>query len=129
MINKKTVDKRTEKKKIGDLGEEIATKFLIKKGYKIIERNWQRKLGELDIIAKKDQIYYFVEVKTTKGQDWKFSPEDHLDDRKIRKIEIMSNIYVQDNFLEKYDNKLSAIFVYLNMDTYQARVKFWEQIF
>ena len=119
----------TEKKRIGDLGEEIAVKFLKNKGYQIVDRNWQRQFGEIDIVAKKDDVYYFVEVKTTKGKDWKFSPEDHLDDRKIRKIEMMSNIYCQNKYLEKYDNKLSAIFVYLNMETRKATVKFWEQIF
>ena len=120
---------KTEKRKIGDLGEEIAANFLIKKGYEIIDRNWQRKFGELDIIAKKDNVYYFVEVKTTKGENQRFSPEDHLDDKKIRKIEMLSNIYVESHGLEKYDNKLSAIFVYLNMETHKAKVDFWEQIF
>ena len=46
------------------LGEEIATKFLSKKGYKIIDRNWRRGYGEIDIIAVKDKTLIFIEVKT-----------------------------------------------------------------
>lgn len=123
------MSQKTKKQKIGDLGEELATKFLKKKGYQIVDRNWRKYFGEIDIVAKKDNIYYFVEVKTTTGQDWKFSPEDHLDNKKIKKIEMMSNVYCQSKNLEKYDNKLSAVFVYLDMENKQARIKFWEQIF
>jgi putative endonuclease len=46
------------------LGEEIATKFLTKKGYQIIERNFRKGYGEIDIITTYDSILVFVEVKT-----------------------------------------------------------------
>ncbi|MCL6096679.1 MAG: YraN family protein [Patescibacteria group bacterium] len=46
------------------LGEEIATNYLKNKGYKIIERNFRKGYGEIDIIAIKDNILIFVEVKT-----------------------------------------------------------------
>jgi len=45
-------------------GENIACEFLKKKGYKIIERNFRKGYGEIDIIALKDNILVFVEVKT-----------------------------------------------------------------
>lgn len=51
-------------KNLGDAGEQRATDFLIEKGYKIIDRNWRTKDGEIDIIAEKDEIIVFVEVKT-----------------------------------------------------------------
>jgi len=54
----------TEKRKTGDLGEDIAMMFLVKRGFKIVERSHLRKWGEIDIIAKKDDKLYFVEVKT-----------------------------------------------------------------
>lgn len=49
---------------VGNLGETIAARFLRRKGYKIIARNFKVSLGEIDIIAKKDLITVFVEVKT-----------------------------------------------------------------
>ncbi len=55
---------KTEKRKTGDLGEEIAVMFLMKQGFSIVERNYLRKWGEIDIVAKKDGTLYFVEVKT-----------------------------------------------------------------
>jgi len=49
---------------IGQLGESIAEKHLINKGYKILERNWRFKKAEIDLIAKQDDVLVFVEVKT-----------------------------------------------------------------
>ena len=60
MINKQ----KTEKRRIGDIGEDIALKFLVRQGFNIIERNYQKKWGELDIIAGKQGIVRFIEVKT-----------------------------------------------------------------
>ncbi len=45
-------------------GEDFATSFLRKNGYKIIERNFRKGYGEIDIIALKNEILIFVEVKT-----------------------------------------------------------------
>lgn len=49
---------------IGKKGEDIATAYLMKNGYAILERNWRSGRVELDIIAKKDELIVFVEVKT-----------------------------------------------------------------
>ena len=57
-------DNRTEKRKLGDIGENIACHFLKKRGFEILDRNYSRKWGELDIVAKKDSIIHFVEVKS-----------------------------------------------------------------
>jgi len=50
--------------KIGELGEKIAEKFLKNKGFKIVDRNYTRKWGEIDIITKKGTKLHFIEVKT-----------------------------------------------------------------
>jgi putative endonuclease len=55
---------RTGKKELGKKGEEVAFRFLKKNGYRIIERNYVCKMGEMDIIAKEKDTLVFVEVKT-----------------------------------------------------------------
>ncbi len=65
----------SHKRQFGDKGEEAAAEFLLAKGYKIIERNWRQKCGEIDIVAAKMEgkifaktaVLVFVEVKTIKG--------------------------------------------------------------
>src|SRR3989344_3727604 len=64
MFNKKFTKEPTEKQKIGQMGEDFACKYLEKNGYKIIERNYLKKWGELDIIAKKRGKIHFIEVKS-----------------------------------------------------------------
>ena len=58
------MEKFSLKRRIGNLGEDLAELFLVKRNYKIIEKNYLKKFGELDIIAKKDNIINFIEVKS-----------------------------------------------------------------
>ena len=55
---------KTPKRQIGDTGEEVACKYLEARGFKVLERNYLRKWGEIDIIAEKAKRLYFVEVKS-----------------------------------------------------------------
>lgn len=51
-------------KRLGAKGEKQAAKYLKKHGWKIVEKNYKNPFGEIDIIAKKGEIYAFIEVKT-----------------------------------------------------------------
>lgn len=53
-------------RKIGDIGEQATADFLQRHGYEILERNYTVRGGEIDIIASKDNVTAFVEVKTRK---------------------------------------------------------------
>ena len=54
---------------LGKLGEELATQFLIDKGYEILEKNWRNKHKEIDIVAKDGNELVIVEVKTRQSDD------------------------------------------------------------
>ncbi|MBT3704174.1 YraN family protein [Candidatus Peregrinibacteria bacterium] len=54
----------TSSKKTGNKGENIAATYLEREGYKIIQKNYYSKYGEIDIIAENQNIIYFFEVKT-----------------------------------------------------------------
>jgi putative endonuclease len=51
------------KRATGNIGEELAVEFLLKKGFKILDRNYHCRIGEIDIIASKDMMISFFEVK------------------------------------------------------------------
>lgn len=81
---------------LGKWGEEKAGEYLKNKGYKILEKNFKRKWGELDIIAKKKKVLVFVEVKTIKKYNLKapIFPEDEIDEKKEKQLKKMAQIYL-----------------------------------
>ena len=70
---------------LGDKGEEIAVAYLIREGYKILERNWHYGHKEVDIIAKQGEEIVIVEVKTREG-DYFEEPWEAVSIQKIRNI-------------------------------------------
>lgn len=79
--------------KIGKTGENKATAYLIRKGYKILERNYRSHHGEIDIIAQKDGITVFVEVKT-RTQDTYGRPVEAVNFYKRKSIIAVSQMYL-----------------------------------
>jgi len=71
-------------KQFGNDAEELATRFLQEAGYVIVERNYYaRKLGEIDIIAHKEGIWHFIEVKSASAN---FDPIYNLTPAKVLKV-------------------------------------------
>lgn len=53
---------------LGDEGEALAAEFLVRRGFKILERNFRCRVGEIDIVARDDKTIVFVEVKARKNR-------------------------------------------------------------
>ena len=70
--------------------EDIATNYLIKSGYKIIKRNFKAKFGEIDIIAEKNNVLVFIEVKGRNNN----SSVENIDENKIFKIRRVAELYL-----------------------------------
>lgn len=83
------------KNKVGKKGEYIAAKFLEKKGYKVIAQNFRTKLGEIDIIAEKDDFLVFIEVKTRKSTRYGI-PKEYVTKSKIERIFKTASIYLSE---------------------------------
>ncbi len=74
----------------GKEAENFACKFLIEQGFAILERNFHTRFGELDIVAKKNGILHFVEVKSGVG----FEPIYNLTPAKLEKLTKTLNVYL-----------------------------------
>lgn len=72
----------------------MAVKFLGKKGYRIEERNFRTRFGEVDIVCWDGEILVFVEVKTKKGHDFG-EPEEMVNKSKLAKVKRMGEIYIK----------------------------------
>ena len=106
--------KKTTAGSIGTLGEETAVKTLKKHGYKILERNFKAKMGEIDIIAKDGEYTCFVEVKLRKRNDFG-SPADAIDWAKRRRIINTAKLYALSKNI--YDTPMRFDAVLINADT------------
>jgi putative endonuclease len=83
-----------QKQKFGQEGEALAARHLKKNGYRIIEKNYRTKLGEIDIIAKDKDTLVFVEVKSRRS--WQFgNPKAAVTPRKQRKISMVALHYLK----------------------------------
>jgi len=90
----------TNKQDLGQLGENIACRYLVEKGYKIIERNFRKPWGEIDIITKaSDKTMVFIEVKTIRQYNSDFvnnndiTAEDQLTKAKLQKLQRTASLY------------------------------------
>jgi putative endonuclease len=119
---------KSEKRKIGDIGEEISIRFLEKKGYVFIEKNYLKKIGEIDLVMKKDGNIFFIEVKTGKIGS-KFSPEENLTKEKIKKFETIGEFYIKEKKIKNIKYFFYAIFVYLDGEKKKASVKLIKEIY
>jgi len=86
----------TKNKKLGELGEAIARNYLKKKGYSILESNFKRKWGEIDIIGKKKGKIIFFEVKCI-FESPGFLPEDKITLKKRKQLAKMAQVYLSEN--------------------------------
>jgi len=57
----------TKSRELGSRGEDTAAEYLERVGYRILDRNWRRRAGEIDIVAESDDVVAIVEVKTRTG--------------------------------------------------------------
>ena len=87
-------------REIGNKYEDKSVKILVKEAYKILERNYQNRFGEIDIIAEKNKEIVFIEVKYRKTNKFGYGYEA-VDRRKIMKILKLANYYIQS---KKYQN-------------------------
>lgn len=88
------------KRSIGNIGEDIAVKWLVKnKNYNILDRNYSTGYGEIDIIAEDGKALVFIEVKFRNGTDFGY-PYESVNKNKQRRICKAALRYVQ----EKYNN-------------------------
>lgn len=83
----------TSKKDIGKWGEDLACQLLVSQGYAIVERNWKMNHLEVDIIASKDNMMVFVEVKTRRAADT--DPVEAVNRRKRQRTIGAADVYLR----------------------------------
>lgn len=132
---------KTQKRSVGDTGEGVACRFLESRGYKVLERNYLRPWGEIDIIAEKAEKLHFVEVKSVSREISRvggsrvtadvagFRPEDNVHPAKIKRLHRAIQTYLLDHKVPEHkDWQLDIACVYLDFSTRKARVELLENV-
>jgi putative endonuclease len=132
--------------KIGELGENIAVKFLVKHNFVILERNYTKKWGELDIIAEKEEKIYFIEVKsvaretlndvihdiTTQARKYnngKYRPEENMHPRKLQRMSRAIQTYILSRKnTQGREWQVDLLIIYLDLNNKKAKIKVVENI-
>jgi len=129
----------TEKQRIGRIGEDTACRFLSNKGFSVIERNYRKKWGEIDIVASKKKRIHFVEVKTVtreKGSSGPFPykagdfyrPEDNVHPWKLKRLARAIQTYLLDRRLDDREWQLDVVVIFLDEKSSEARIRLIENI-
>ena len=83
-----------DRRELGQRGESAAVAYLQRVGFKVLERNWRTRAGEIDVIAADGEALVLVEVKTRRTLS-KGSPEDAVSPAKQRKLGRLAAAYIQ----------------------------------
>ena len=119
---------------IGVIGENIASIFLEKRGFKIIARNYRKKWGEIDIVAQKSNVYRFIEVKSVSCETGidrvtreTIRPEDNMHRYKFSKLLKTIETYLLEKGIDS-EWQLDLVTVRIDRNKREAIAEIFENI-
>ncbi len=129
----------SETQKTGKIGENIAVRFLVKHGFSVLDRNYTKKWGEIDIIAQKNNKLYFIEVKSVSRETlntfipksyndsddrYEHRPEDNMHPWKLKRLSRTIQTYLLNkNVDEEKEWQVDLLVVYICQKEKKAKVK------
>ena len=134
---------KSKKRTIGDLGEDIACNYLIKQGCRVVERNYLRPWGEIDIVIWRGKTLCFVEVKSVSCESLPSSfggrgesiqivavrPEENMHKSKLEKLHRAIQTYLVDHKIsENVMWQIDLVCVYIAKEAKRAKVELFENI-
>ncbi|MBI4836945.1 MAG: YraN family protein [Candidatus Portnoybacteria bacterium] len=113
----------TAKRKIGDLGEDAAANYLKGRGYQILDRNYNRKWGEIDIVTRFKKDIVFVEVKSQE-KGTKFFPAQNVNYFKQQRLIRAAKTWLLENrILPETPWQIDVMVVKLNSDSGASEIE------
>jgi len=121
--------------KTGEYGEKICKKWLENNGFKIIDQNYTLTTGEIDIIAQKNNIMHFIEVKSVSREnnrdvtrETQYNPADNMTRSKIKKCQSAMFGYIKSNNVS-CETQLDVYLVYIDILNIKHKIERIENIF
>jgi putative endonuclease len=120
--------------RIGRIGEDLAARWLSGHGYRIVERNFRKPYGEIDIVAQKGGLVCFCEVKTQSCDvphrtELAFRPEDHMNLEKRKRQKRVIEAYLDERKVgEETDWRVDLICVYVDSGGGPSEIEAFEDV-
>jgi putative endonuclease len=113
--------------KLGRRGEDIAVRELTRSGYETITRNWHCQAGEVDIVARRGDVWSFFEVRTRRGREFG-TPEESLTPAKQQRMIDVALTYLGEHELNNVDWRVGLVAVEMDRAGRLLRVEVYDSI-
>lgn len=125
----------TQKQATGEIGESLAVKHLVKHSFKILDRNYRKKWGEIDIVAEKNSVLHFIEVKSISyglksGVSHEtYQPEENVNFWKRKRLSRAINTYLSEKQVaDATEWQVDIIAVFLDFKSRRAKIRVTENV-
>lgn len=115
----------TARQLLGQRGEQLAAEKLIASGYEVIERNYRCAEGEIDLVARRGEVWVFVEVRTRRGRAFG-TPEESITARKKTRLIAAAQSYLQAHNVVDADWRIDVVAVELSAKGELLRIELIE---
>jgi putative endonuclease len=135
---------KTIKRQVGDVGEGVACTYLKDRGYCVLERNYLKPWGEIDIVAQKAHKLHFIEVKSVSvthgggvshgtgegnGSRGTYRPEENVHPAKLKRLHRAIQTYLIDHKVpQEREWQIDVACVYLDFGSRKAKVEVLENV-
>ena len=113
--------------KLGRRGEELAVVELTRCGYEIVARNWRCQTGEVDVVARRDEAWYFFEVRTRRGREFGV-PEESITPAKQQRMIDVALTYLGEHDLDDVDWRVGLVAVEMDRVGRLLRLEVYDSI-
>ncbi|MDP3792242.1 MAG: YraN family protein [bacterium] len=119
----------TQTSEFGAWAENYVAQYLESKNYKILDQNYRKKWGEIDIVAEKESILVFVEVKANKKELIGFEPEKRVSPEKLRRLHRAIQTYLASKkYKPDQERQIDVVSLTLDRENGTAKIKHFKNI-
>ncbi len=124
---------KSKKRKVGDVGEGVVCRYLEGHEFTVLEQNYWKPWGEIDIVAEKDEVLHFVEVKSVSREMssgfGSVRPEENMHGNKVKRLNRAIQTYLLERKVgERVAWQIDLACAYLDFSTRRAKVELLENI-
>ena len=119
----------TSTSEFGTWAENYVAQYLVSKRYNILSKNYRKKWGEIDIVAEKEGVLVFVEVKANKKEINGFEPENRVNPEKLRRLNRVVQTYlVSKKYSTEQNWQIDIVSLTLVRDKELVKIKHFKNI-